>query len=112
MDDGRAGMRHAFWIVLPLLACAPQDTEQRDLRAQTVNLPSRQITLTCAQGPRTVAILGNGAFVRSGRLIYVCTEPLAGGLACTAGQMRHVIDFEERRAIFARDNASTQECTF
>lgn len=105
-------MRHTFWIVLPLVACAPQNTEQRDLRAQTADLPIRQITLTCPQGPQTVSLLGDGAFMQSGRLIYVCTEPLAGGLACTAGKLRHILDFEERRAVFIRDDASRQECVF
>lgn len=105
----------AIWLLVPLLAltaCAPHDGAQSALRADVAGMEASKIVLACPSGPRTVEVLGEGYHLRDRRTVFICTVPLAGGLACTAGARRHVLDFESRRAVPTDARGNSQTCRF
>ncbi|KEJ91097.1 hypothetical protein [Sulfitobacter donghicola] len=105
-------MNRIVWAFLPLAACTTISAEQRDWQQQTEGLPQQTLSLSCASGPKEVHVLGTGQFAKADGLIFICTTPLAGGLACSAENQRRIIDFETRTAVRISKDGHQDTCQF
>ena len=104
--------RAALTLALLPMGCTAQTAQQRALADEVAGMHAQAIALACTDGPRTVAVLGAGFYLREGRRIFICTEPLAGGLACTDEGAARILDFETRRATIRDPGTPPRACTF